>query len=61
MRIQLSKKNGGPDMLIDKMIENKREALYHAIDSKGMTHKKTIRVSQELDKLITKKMEINYR
>jgi hypothetical protein len=48
-------------MLIDNMIENKREVLYKSIDSKGITHKKTIKVSQELDQLIAKRMGFNYR
>ena len=43
------------------MIENKKEALYNSIDSKGIMHQDTINLSQELDKLIVKRMALGFR
>lgn len=48
-------------MLIDNMIENKREALHQVINNKGLLHKETIEVSEQLDKLITKRMKLSCR
>lgn len=48
-------------MSLDKKIEIKREMLYQAINIKGILDKYTIKVSQELDKLIVKKMSSRYR
>lgn len=43
-------------MSLDKQIEIKKEALYQAINNNGMLDKYTIKVSQELDILIVKKV-----
>jgi hypothetical protein len=43
---------------LNKKIENKKAALYHSIDSKGILHQRTINLSQQLDKLIVKRMTI---
>jgi hypothetical protein len=48
-------------MSLDKMIENGKEALHYSIDTKGVMDKETISTSQKLDKLIVKKMALNYR
>ncbi len=48
-------------MLIDIMIENKKEVLNQAINSKGLMDKHTLKVSQQLDKLIAKRMNEGYR
>ena len=47
-------------MDLNKKIENKKAALYHAIDSKGIMHQRTIELSQQLDKLIVKRMAIGF-
>lgn len=42
---------------LDKRIEQKREALNTAVKSLGVLDKHTIRLSQQLDKLIVRRME----
>lgn len=41
---------------LNKMIEEKREALNKLVNAKGVMDKSTIRVSQQLDNLIVQKM-----
>jgi hypothetical protein len=48
-------------MSLDKMIENGKEALHYSIDTKGVMDKETIDISQQLDKLIVKRMALEYR
>ena len=48
-------------MSLDKMIESKKATLHHFIDTKGLMDKQTIKASQELDKLIVKRMSLGYR
>ena len=47
-------------MNLNKKIENKKQALYNSIDSKGLMHQKTIDLSQQLDKLIVKRMTVAF-
>lgn len=48
-------------MSLDNQIEMKKENLYQAISSKGIMDEKTIKVSEELDTLIVKRMGLRYR
>lgn len=43
-------------MSLDKAIEMKKEILHNSINTKGIMAKETIRVSEQLDKLIVKRM-----
>ena len=43
-------------MSIDRAIERKKEVLYKTISLKGIMDSKTIKVSEQLDKLIVKRM-----
>lgn len=42
---------------LDKKIEEKRESLNTAVNNLGVMDKLTIKLSQQLDKLIVKRME----
>ena len=48
-------------MSLDKLIENKKEALYLAISINGVMAKDTIKASEELDKLIVMRMGLGYK
>lgn len=48
-------------MSLDNEIEIKKEDLYQAINRNGILNKKTIKVSEELDRLIVKRMSSRYR
>jgi hypothetical protein len=43
-------------MSIDKKIDRKKKQLYSAISTKGIMHKNTIRLSEQLDILIVERM-----
>jgi len=48
-------------IFLDKTIERKKEILNIAISCLGVMHKQTIRVSQQLDKLIVRRMSLGFR
>jgi hypothetical protein len=48
-------------MSLDNEIEIKKEVLYQAIKSNGLLDEKTIKVSEELDRLIVRRMGLRYR
>lgn len=43
-------------MELDKQIERKKKQLYSAISTKGLMHKDTIKLSEQLDVLIVERM-----
>ena len=43
-------------MSLDKKIEKKKKQLYKAISTKGLMHKDTIKLSEQLDVLIVERM-----
>ena len=43
-------------MSLDKAIERKKMDLHNSIDTKGIMDNETIKVSEQLDKLIVKRM-----
>jgi hypothetical protein len=47
-------------MKLDTKIEGTRERLNEAIKTKGVMDKRTIKVSEQLDRLIVKRMALGY-